>query len=688
MRISSLPSRRQLLSGVFPLALAAGLIGGSAPSRAAPEDAVPVTRQLLFGDVDMDAATLSPDGKRIAFIRPVNGVRNLWVAPLDALDKAVPVTRFTQRGPDSYRWAPSGRHLLILKDVGGEEHSQLYVANAAADAEGAIVRDLTNSPSVVTKIVKASARTPGRILASYNDRDERYADVYAVDLATGERTLVLRNLGQYTDFIADNDLRIVIAQRVNPADGSTDFFDMTGAEPRLFLTVPLHELRGSRVLDYKAGGVLSMLYSAGGDLANVVEIDVKSGAVRHVADAGKADIADILLAPGTGTLLATREDPLMASWTVRAPDVAADFETLSRQVSGGFRIVSQTPDGRTWLILEASGFRPDRYYLWSRDRKALTLLASTRPALEKAGLAETKAVSFTSRDGKTITAYLTLPAGMKLDKTGKPLKPVPLVLDIHGGPWLRNELGFNAKHQWLAGQGYAALSINFRGSSGFGNAFLAAADKQWSRAMHDDLLDGVQWAIGQRVTTPDKVAIYGRSYGGYSTLVSLSFTPDVFACGISLAGPSDLVPLIANMPRWWTYQRPQFSLRVGEPLDPAGAADLAAISPITRVDQVTKPLLVVQGLNDPRIYPWQSWNIVDALAKRGKPVTYITYPDEGHVFEKARTNISFHAVAEQFLSRCLGGKARPIGRDLRDADMTVETGAAQIPTLSEALRAG
>jgi dipeptidyl aminopeptidase/acylaminoacyl peptidase len=265
------------------------------------------------------------------------------------------------------------------------------------------------------------------------------------------------------------------------------------------------------------------------------------------------------------------------------------------------------------------------------------------------------------------------------------LSPVPLVLDVHGGPWLRNVLAFNSKHQWLAGQGYAALSVNFRGSSGFGNAFMSAADKQWTRAMHNDLLDAVNWAIGNGITTKDKVAIYGLSYGGYSALVSLTFTPDVFACAVSIAGPSDLGSLISNMPRWWTYQRPQFALRVGEPDNPSEAADLLAASPISRVDQVTKPLLVAQGLNDPRIYPWQSSNIVDALVKRKMPVTYLTYPDEGHEFEKTRTTLSFHAVAEHFLSACLGGKAQPFGTDLADSKMTVVTGATFIPGLEKAI---
>ena len=378
----------------------------------------------------------------------------------------------------------------------------------------------------------------------------------------------------------------------------------------------------------------------------------------------------------------------MNEWTVRSDDVRAEFSALEAAVAGPFRIAGQTPDNARWLLLETVPNRADRYSWWDRKGRTLTPLVSMRPALDERALARRTPVTITSRDGLSLPSYLTLPTGAKLGANGMPVKPAPLVLLVHGGPWLRDDLAFDPQHAWLADRGYAVLSVNFRGSSGFGSAFMAKADRKWSETMHDDLLDAVQWAIGKGVTAKDRVAVMGLSYGGYSTLVSLSFTPDTFQCGVDLAGPSNLVRLASAMPAWWTWQKPQFLNRMGDPSTPEGAADLLRRSPISRVDTISKPLLVTNGANDPRIFPDQSQEIVDALKVRGKPVTYAFYPDEGHVYAKDESNISFAAIAEHFLSKCLGGKAEPYGDDLVGSQVELKTGAGFVPGLEKALQAG
>jgi dipeptidyl aminopeptidase/acylaminoacyl peptidase len=639
-----------------------------------------VPRDALFASPAYSELQISPDGKQLAFLHPLNGVLNVWVAPLDDPKAAAPVTRFDTRPPDSFQWSPDGRYILVLKDVGGEEHSQLWVANL----EKSTVVNVTADPAVQTKIVKLSKRRPGEILVGMNIRDRRYRDIYRIDLATGQRTEVLRNQRNFIDVVADPDFNIRLGVRGN-VDGSSTYFRLDPAGPSEFMTIPLASLRNSKILGLDGAGQLLMFDSRTSDKANLVSVDLATGKQSLLAASGRADIVDPLFDEASGALLATREDPLVSEWTVRSDEVRAEFAALQAAAAGPFKIVDQTPDNARWLLLETVPNRPDRYSWWNRKNRTLVPLLSTRPDLDKQALARRLPVTIASRDGLNLPSYLTLPTNAKLGADGMPVTPVPLVLLVHGGPWLRDDLAFDPQHAWLADRGYAVLSVNFRASGGFGSDFMAKGDRKWSETMHDDLLDGVQWAIDKGVTAKDRVAVMGLSYGGYSTLVSLSFTPDTFQCGVDLAGPSNLVRQVAGMPDWWTWQRPQFVNRVGDPATKEGAADLMRRSPIARVDAISKPLLVTNGANDPRIFPSQSEEIVDALKARGKPVTYAFYPDEGHVYAKDATNISFAAIAEHFLSKCLGGPAEAYGDDLAGSQVELRTGAGFVPGLERAL---
>jgi dienelactone hydrolase len=461
-------------------------------------------------------------------------------------------------------------------------------------------------------------------------------------------------------------------------------FSLDGDQPRLVTTMPLGDLRSSRTLELRDGKLL-MLDSRGTNFADVVELDLSSGVKTKLATASAADITDILTDGASGKLLAVREDPLVSRWTVLDPGVKADIDAIGKAVQRGWDVEGQSADDRTWLIYAHSGSAPDTYGLWDRDRKRYTPLYSSYADLDAAPLAPMIPVLIPTSDGLKLPSYLTLPRGKTLADFRSGRSRIPLVLTIHGGPWLRDRDEFDPRHQWLASQGYAALSVNYRGSVGFGRDFVHAADLQWSTRMHQDLIDAVDWAVGQGVADRDKVALYGLSYGGYSALISLSFTPDRFACAVDLAGPSELTTLLTGMPEWWTFQRPQFTNRIGDPDDPAGARELYQRSPISRVDQVRGPLLIGQGINDPRVPVYQSDLIARALVARKKPVTLLLYPDEGHVFGKERTEISFHAVAEKFLSQCLGGTARPFGGDLAGSRMIAKIGADRIDGLAEAI---
>jgi len=667
--------------------LGAAIMAGALPAVGAEPDAVQrtllVPRDALFASPAYSELQISPDGRQLAFLHPLNGVLNVWVAPLDDPKAATPVTRFDTRPPDSFQWSSDGRYILVLKDIGGGEQSQLWVANL----EKRTVINMTADPVVQTKIVKLSKRRPGEILVGMNIRDRRYRDIYRIDLATGQRTEVFRNERNYIDVVADPDFNIRLAIRGN-ADSSSTYLRLDPDGPHEPMTIPLASLRNSKILGLDGGDTLLMFDSRTSDKANLVSVDLATGKQSLLAKAGRADIVGSLFDKASGALLATREDPLVSEWTVRSEDARAEFAALEAAAAGPFKIVDQTPDNARWLLLETVPNRPDRYSWWNRKSRTLTPLVSTRPGLAQRPLARRVPVTIASRDGLTLPSYLTLPTNTKLGDNGMPAAPVPMVLLVHGGPWLRDDLAFDPQHAWLADRGYAVLSVNFRASGGFGSDFMAKGDRKWSGTMHDDLLDGVQWAIDKGITAKDRVAIMGLSYGGYSTLVGLSFTPDTFQCGVDLAGPSNLVRQVAAMPDWWTWQRPQFVNRVGDPATKDGAADLMRRSPIARVDAISRPLLVTNGANDPRVFPDQSEEIVDALKARGKPVTYAFYPDEGHVYAKDATNISFAAIAEHFLSKCLGGPAEPYGDDLAGSQVELKTGAGLVPGLERALAEG
>ena len=291
-----------------------------------------------------------------------------------------------------------------------------------------------------------------------------------------------------------------------------------------------------------------------------------------------------------------------------------------------------------------------------------------------------------SRDNKTLVSYLTLPRSADANNDGKADAPVPLVLLVHGGPWARDSYGYGGYNQWLANRGYAVLSVNFRGSTGFGKDFTNAGNGEWAGKMHDDLIDAVQWAVKQGVTTQDQVAIMGGSYGGYATLAGLTFTPDAFACGVDIVGPSNLNTLLSTVPPYWASFFEQLAKRMGDPRTDAGKKWLTERSPLTRADQIKKPLLIGQGANDPRVKQAESDQIVKAMQAKNIPVTYVLFPDEGHGFARPENNKAFNAVTEGFLAQCLGGRAEPIGKDFTGSSISVPVGADGVPGLAEALK--
>jgi dipeptidyl aminopeptidase/acylaminoacyl peptidase len=326
-------------------------------------------------------------------------------------------------------------------------------------------------------------------------------------------------------------------------------------------------------------------------------------------------------------------------------------------------------------------------YLYDRASGKITKLFDHRPELAGAPLRPMKPVEIPTHDGLTLVGYLTLPPGAATAKGDglHPTAPVPLVLDVHGGPWARDSYGFNPEHQWLANRGYAVLSVNYRGSTGFGKTFINAGDHEWAGKMHLDLMEAVDWAIREKIAMPDKVAIYGGSYGGYAALVGLTFTPDRFACGVDIVGPSNLQTLIAAIPPYWTAFLEDMTRRIGDPRTDEGRKLLESRSPLTFAERISRPLLIAQGANDPRVKQAESDQIVAAMKNKQLPVTYVLYPDEGHGFARPQNRLAFYAIGEGFLARCLGGRYEAVGNDFDGSSLQVQEGAAVVPGLPEAL---
>ena len=664
--------------------LAVAIVGaGSAVLKGgllrAMEDVPLIPRDVLFSDPDRTSVQISPDGRWISFLAPRNGVLNVWVAPADAPDAAAPVTDARDRGIAGYSWTYLDSHLIYVQDTAGDENWRLYRLDVTT-GESVL---LTPESGVNAQIVAISPKHPQEIVVGLNDRLPEWHDLYRVDLRTGERALLHENEGMMR-YLLDDDYNVRFAETMTP-DGGTLVLARTeeGWEP--FMQISMEDALTTAVLDLDPSGTkLYAIDSRDRNTAALVILDLETGEKTVVYEDPKADVSHALIHPTQKTIQAAASTYEKTVWQVLDPEIEADFQYLKTVADGELAGFSRTLDDSVWIVAYVVDDGPVRYYRYDRKKRRAEFLFTNRSALEEYTLAKMHPVIIPSRDGLELVSYLTLPPWVKTDGL-RPERPLPLVLEVHGGPWSRDTWGYNTLHQWLANRGYAVLSVNFRGSVGFGKQFLNAGIREWGGKMHDDLIDAVQWAIAQGIADPDKICISGGSYGGYAALVGLTMTPDVFACGVSIVGPSNLVTLLESIPPYWTPQIEFFATRVGDHRTPEGREFLLERSPITYVDQIKKPLLIGQGANDPRVKQSESDQIVAAMQEAGIPVTYVLYPDEGHGFARPQNRLSFYAIQEAFFHQHLGGRLEPIGDDFAGSSLTVPEGASEIPGLEEAL---
>jgi len=646
-------------------------------------DVVPlIPREVLFGNPDKAAARISPDGTKLAYLAPVDGVLNIWVGPLSDPNKAKPVTHDKKRGIRSYFWAYNNKYILYRQDADGDENWHVY----KVDLETGKTTDLTPLKDVAAQIEGVSHRHPNEILVGLNDRDARFHDIYRINLDTGERTLLQENPG-FSGFLVDEDYKVRFASRFEP-DGSNSILQPDGKEWKEFLRIPQEDSLTTNPIGFdKTGEVLYLIDSRGRNTGAMTTVDLKTGEQKIIAQNDKADIGGALVHPTENTIRAVSFEYLRTDWQIIDPAVEEDFRFLRNVADGEIVIASQSLDDKHWIVAFLMDDGPVRYYHYDRSGadKSAKFLFTNRKDLEGLPLVKMHPVEIKSRDGLTLVSYLTLPPGSDPDGDGRPNEPVPMVLNVHGGPWARDSWGYDPSAQWLANRGYAVLSVNFRGSTGFGKDFLNAGRKEWAGKMHEDLLDAVDWAVKNKIAKKDYVAIMGGSYGGYATLVGLTFTPEVFRCGVDIVGPSSIITLLNTIPPYWQPVIQMFKDRVGDHTTEEGRKFLEERSPLNYVDRIQRPLLIGQGANDPRVKQSEADQIVKAMQAKNIPVCYVLYPDEGHGFARPQNRMSFNAVTEAFLAEHMGGRYEPIGDDFVGSSIEVPVGASEVPGLKAAL---
>ncbi len=630
-------------------------------SQAAPAGLPPlIDRELFFGNPEISGATLSPDGKSIAFRKPWNGTMNLWVKGIgEPFAQASRLTDEAARPIPGFFWSRDSRYVLFVKDQGGDENFNVYAVSpermAATDGVPK-ARNLTDASKTRALIYDLPRHNQDLIYVGLNDRDPAWHDLYEVRISTGERQLLRKNTDKIAGWVIDRAGKPRLAVRTAD-NGDTEILRVTptGFDEVYRCTVfetcnPLqfHTDNARVYMETNHGDpdlTRLVLFNPATKKEELVESDPE-----HQVDFGGA-----IFSEKTDQLVGTTYVGDRTRTYFRDKGYEADYKAITAKLPGlEVAIAGASADDRKWMIVASGATEPGARYIFDRDSKALTKQYQSREQLPRESLAEMAPIRYKSSDGLEIPAYLTLPKSV-------PGRNLPLVVVPHGGPWARDEFGYNGMAQFFANRGFAVLMPNFRGSTGFGKKFLNAGNNEWGGKMQDDITWGVKHLVGQGVADPKRVAILGGSYGGYATLAGVAFTPDLYAAAVSIVGPSNLMTLLASIPPYWEAGRKTFHVRMGDPTTEEGRKQLARQSPLNFAEKIKTPLLVVQGANDPRVKKAESDQIVVALRDHGFPVEYMVAPDEGHGFQRPVNNMAMFAAIEKFLAKHVGTRAQETG---------------------------
>ncbi|MEO6191197.1 MAG: S9 family peptidase [Saprospiraceae bacterium] len=632
------------------------MVGTALAQKKSKEIPPIIDREIFFGNPEIVGAQLSPDGRMMSFIKPYQGVRNIWVKKInEPFEKAKPLTN-DQRPISSYFWSRSSKFILYVQDKGGNENYQVFavIPNEKADPTTGVPvsRNLTNKENTRAQIVLLPKSNPDLIIIALNDRDPSWHDLYELKISTAELKLLNKNTERYSGWIFDQKDKLRLAIRSND-DGSTDLLRIDPKSSSIIYSCTV--LEEINPINFNNDGEnIYMITNVGAktDLSKLIlfnvntqkEVLIESDPKKRV-DFGNAIFSEI-----DNSLLMTdyQDDKTRQYWKNKS--YAQEYNNLKKQFKGyEISFSNSTKDEKLWLISVYSDTEPSMVYLYDRNSKKTSFQYKPRPLLPTSSLSEMKIISYKSSDGLEIPAYLTLPKNVSE-------KNLPLIVNPHGGPWARDHWGYNPYAQFLTNRGYAVLQMNFRGSTGYGKKFIDAGNKEWGDKMQDDITYGVKYLVKKGIVDPTRVAIFGGSYGGYASLAGLTFTPDLYACGISMVGPSSLLSLLESLPPYWEAGRKIFYTRMGDPTNPEGQAQLKRQSPLYSVDKIKVPLMVVQGANDPRVKKAESDQIVTAMRDKKLSVEYLCANDEGHGFANPTNNLAFLAAAEKFLTKHLGGR--------------------------------
>lgn len=642
-----------------------------------------IDREIFFGDPEISNAQISPDGKWISFVKPFNGVRNIWIKKTEeTFDNAKPITNDTKRPISSYFWSRGGKYILFVQDKGGDENFRVYAVNPLESGDPVpAARDLTPIEKIRAMIYDVPKKTPNEIIIGLNDRKPELHDVYRVNIESGERTLIRKNDENVAGWDIDPNGNVRLGFR-QTADGGSELLLVEGETLKQIYSVTPDE--NFSTLRFTPNGKSVYLSTNKGSIdkqqLELMDLSTLKSTVLEKDPLNEVDFSGAIFSDKTDKLLATTYLADKVRIYFKDKQFEKDYKKMLKAMpKGEVSISNMTDDETIWNVYISSDVDPGSRYLYNTKTGKAAFVYKSRPNLPSEHLAPMKPIRYTARDGMSIPAYLTIPKGV-------PAKNLPVVMWIHGGPWGRDVWGFNSYAQFLANRGYAVLQPNFRASTGFGKKFLNAGNKQWGTgAMQHDITDGVNYLIKEGIADPKKIAIGGGSYGGYATLAGLAFTPDVYAAGFSIVGPSNIITLLNSIPPYWAPIKKMFAVRVGDMEKPDEKKMLEEQSPLNSAKNIKAPLYVVQGANDPRVKKAESDQIVAATRDLGRQVEYMVAPDEGHGFQGRENRLAMIVAMERFYAKHLGGRLQEsVPEDIQKKlnEITVDIASVKMPEKS------
>ena len=636
-----------------------------------------IPRKIIFGNPDKANVQISKDGKYISYLSNKAGILNIFIAPINDTNNVKSITNDTKRGIRSYFWSYDNKHILYLKDSDGDENEIIHKVDIST------LKDtiLTPEKDVKSIILKNSYKFPNEIIIGLNQRKKEYFDIYKLNIKTDKLSLIYEN-NKYISFSIDDNYQIKFGYHPTP-DGGNQIYFFENKKEIPFIKIPHEDSKTSGIAGFtEKGDKAYFISSIDRDKSGLFLLDLKTKNKELIYSNSKADIENIILQPKKKELQAVTHYYLKQDYTFFDTKFEEDYNILKKLAKNEQIIIkSRNLEDTKWLIVFEYDDKPTQYYLYDRINKKAEYLFNNKDKLNNYNLAKMHPVVIKSRDGLDLVSYISVPNSIKKSQSNyKTTKPAPMILLVHGGPNARDYWGLNSIHQWLSNRGYVVLSVNYRGSTGFGKNFINAGNGEWAAKMHDDLIDAVDWAVSEKIANKDKIAIMGGSYGGYATLVGLTFTPNTFACGVDIVGPSNLITLVNSIPEYWKPIINGLKLMLGgDHKTKEGEKIYKNKSPLFHVDKITKPLLIGQGANDPRVKQTESDQIVGAMKKHNIPVIYALYPDEGHGFARPENNLSFFTIAEGFFSKYLGGQYEQIDNDFEKSSIVIKEGKKYLP---------